>query len=96
MYHTRSYFFRYREMLQKKTGVAIPLAIGLWGNIFCPLPNKITIALGKPMTWKIKEAGNPTTQELVAAHSEFCKELVKLFNMHKASLGYGDRELEIV
>jgi len=96
MYHTSPCFFGFREMLQKKLGVGIPLTTGLFGWMFCPLPQKITVVLGKPMTWKLAEKGNPTQAELDSAHSEFCKALIDLFEEHKEALGFGDRKLEMI
>ena len=95
-YFTSKAFFAPRSWLQKKLGVCIPLAVGLWGSIFVPLPVKTTIVFGEPLTFKMKEEGAPTNEELDVAHEEFCKALRQLFDTHKNDLGYGDRELELI
>jgi 1-acyl-sn-glycerol-3-phosphate acyltransferase len=95
-YYTSNLFFGPRLWLQKNLGLCIPLAAGLWGSIFCPLPVKTTIVFGEPLSCQMKEKGNPTNEELNAAHEEFCKALRHVFDSHKHVLGYGDRELEVL
>jgi len=95
-YCTSDTLFAPRMWLQKKIGICIPFAWGQWSSIFVPLPVKTTIVFGDPITFKIKEHGSPTNEELNLAHEEFCKALRHLFDSQKASLGYGDRELEIL
>jgi 2-acylglycerol O-acyltransferase 2 len=94
-YYTSKTFLAPRLWLQKKLGVCIPLATGLWGSIFVPLPVKTTIVFGEPLNFKMKEKGLPTNDELDLAHGEFCEALRHLFDSHKLELGYGDRELEM-
>lgn len=94
-YYTSKTFFGPRLWLQRKLGVCIPLAAGLWGSIFVPLPVKTTIVMGEPIDFKMQEKGAPTKDELETAHKEFCTALLRLFDSHKRDLGYGDRELEI-
>jgi 1-acyl-sn-glycerol-3-phosphate acyltransferase len=88
-------FFRPREWLQKRFGVCLPIALGYWGSM-CPLPVKTTVVFGKPLWFDVKERGNPSFDEVEAAHKQFHKALHSLFEEHKKALGYGDRELEIV
>jgi 2-acylglycerol O-acyltransferase 2 len=94
-YHTSMACFGPRLWLQKTLGVCIPLAAGLWGSVFCPLPVKTTIVFGAPLSFELKEKGSPTKEELDTAHAQFCKALRDLFDSHKQELGYGDRELEV-
>jgi hypothetical protein len=94
-YYTSNVLFQPRLWLQKQLGVCIPLAVGLFGSIFCPFSVKTTIVFGEPLTFEMKDKGSPTSEELDAAHQQFCKALRHLFDSHKKDLGYGDRELEI-
>ena len=40
--------------------------------------------------------GAPTDEEVKAAHDAYIVALRKLFDAHKASFGFGDRELVVV
>lgn len=95
-YYTSNAFFQPRLWFQKRLGVCIPLAVGLFGSVFCPFPVKTTIVCGEPLTFATKDKDSPTPDELDAAHQKFCKTLQQLFDSHKEELGYGDRELEII
>ena len=95
-YSTSSFLIGPRMWLQKKFAICIPFAFGFCGSLFCPLPNQTTIVFGKPLSFKVKEIGMPTDEELNKAHSLFCKELTRTFDEAKTDLGYGDRELEII
>lgn len=95
MFFTSNAFFRLRFWIMKTFGACIPLCMGLAGS-FCPLPVKTKIVFGKPMTFEMKEAGNPTPDELDRAHTRFIEAVGALFNEHKAALGHGSRELQIL
>ena len=94
-HYTWNGFFAPREWIQKRFGVCLPIAVGYFGTL-CPLPVKTSVAFGKPLTFPVKEKGNPTKEELIKAHAMFCEELTNLFDTHKRALGYRDRELEII
>lgn len=57
---------------------------------------KTTVVFGNPLSFEMNETGNPTRHEVDAAHKHFCGALRSLFDEHKTTLGYGDRQLEIV
>jgi 1-acyl-sn-glycerol-3-phosphate acyltransferase len=94
-HYTWGGIFSPREFIQKRFGVCLPIAMGYFGTL-CPLPVKTTVVFGVPMTFTVKEKGNPSHEELLNAHKTFCDELTKLFDTHKRELGYGERELEII
>lgn len=95
-YHTWFVGYGLRLWIMKKTGICITLAFGLYGSVLCPLPVETTIVFGKPLDFTVKEAGAPSDKEVVDAHKQFCQALGELFDKHKKSLGYGDRQLEIL
>lgn len=95
-YNTSHACLRARLWLLKSFGICIPLATGYMSSFFCPFPVKTTIVIGEPIQYSIKEEGNPTREEVDAAHAQFMTALTRLFNEHKTRLGYGDRELEII
>jgi 1-acyl-sn-glycerol-3-phosphate acyltransferase len=94
LFYTSSFLMGPRKFLMKKFGICIPFCFGLLGSL-CPLPKRTTIVFGSPLKFAIKGT-EPTDDELDLAHQTFCKELKNLFDSHKDSLGYGDRELEIL
>mmetsp|Transcript_21991 Transcript_21991/g.25426 ORF Transcript_21991/g.25426 Transcript_21991/m.25426 type:complete len:342 (+) Transcript_21991:97-1122(+) len=94
LFYTSTFLFGPRHWLMKNMGICIPFCFGLLGSL-CPLPKKITVAFGAPMKCTIKGT-EPTSDKLDCAHQQFCKELKELFDKHKESLGYGNRELEIL
>ena len=95
-YYTSHALYGFREWIQKKLGVCVPLAMGFWGSLLSPMPVKTILVFGKPMLFVTKTKGAPTPEEVDEAHAKFCAELQKLFESHKHAAGYGDRSLEIV
>jgi 1-acyl-sn-glycerol-3-phosphate acyltransferase len=94
-HYTWGGMFALREWIQKRFGVCLPIAFGYWGSL-CPLPVRTTVVFGKPLSFEMKEKGNPARHEVDAAHKQFCGALRSIFDQHKKTLGYGDRQLEIV
>ena len=79
----------------KTLGVCIPFSSGLFGTM-CPLPTKLTVCFGEPISWTPKVKGEPTREEINAAHADYMVAIKALFDKHKGALGYGDRELTLV
>ncbi len=94
MVYTSSILYGPRKWLMKNLGVCIPICFGVLGS-FCPLPRKVTIVFGSPLSFEMK-GNDPTDDELNKAHDIFCRELKHLFDLHKVSLGYGDRDLIVI
>jgi len=98
LFYTSTAFATPRKWIQKKFGICLPICYGLWGS-FCPLPKTITIVFGSPLTFQMKGNNNndgPTEDELNNAHTQFCTELITLFDLHKERVGYGERTLELL
>jgi 1-acyl-sn-glycerol-3-phosphate acyltransferase len=95
-YTTSNCMLDARLWLLKKLGIAIPFCMGLFGTLICPNPVPTHIVFGKPMHLAVKQQGEPTADELDAAHMEFVNALTELFNQHKHKYGYGERTLEIL
>ena len=96
-YLTSSFLMGPRMWLQKTFAICLPCASGLYRSLACPLPKQTTIVFGEPLSFtQVQVQGKPTDEELNSAHSLFCKELSRIFDEKKESLGYGDRKLEII
>lgn len=93
-FHTSNFLFSLRHWIMRNLRMCIPIASGLWGSS-CPLPVKTTIVMGEPLLFTPNIDGQPSDDELNAAHKDFMTALTKLFDEHKEPLGYADRKLEI-
>ena len=101
LFHTSQLGMGFREMIQKKIGVALPLIWGSPGMV--PIKNGqkgVTLVFGESIglwqggkdPWK---EGEVVTQEMIdSAHELYCMKLKELFDKNKVPLGYGGRELE--
>ncbi|KAL1503521.1 hypothetical protein AB1Y20_012001 [Prymnesium parvum] len=72
--------------LSKRFGVALPLYRGAFG--FVPKRRPVDLVFGEPFEPACKVAGNPTDEEVVAAHASYMAQLRTLFDTHKAALGH--------
>ncbi len=50
---------------------------------------------GEPMKWTPAKVGEPSTEEIDAAHKEYMEAVKRLFDQHKGALGFGERTLHI-
>lgn len=94
MFYTSRFLHGLRYWLMKNCRICIPLCRGLMGSPICPLPKKVTVVFGAPLSFEM-EGHDPTEKELDMAHDAFMRELKNLFDKQKASYGYHDREIEI-
>lgn len=94
LFHTSRFLYGPRYWLMKRCGICIPFCQGMIGSPMCPLPKKVTVVFGAPLNFDM-EGHSPTDEELDKAHDMFIHELTCLFDRHKASCGYPDREIEI-
>ena len=51
------------------------------------------LVFGEPFEPPCATPGQPTDDEVGAAHAAYIARLRELFDAHKGALGYGDREL---
>lgn len=91
LYKHSQFLIGLRKWIVKKFHVAIPLVAGQYGLMPYRVP--ITMVFGAPI--KLPHSANPTQEMIDSAHETYCEALLKLFNDHKAKLGYADAVLEI-
>ena len=94
MYQTSHFALSTRLTLLKYLGISWTLGRGLCGSPYCPLPVDITMVFGEPIM--VQQMEKPSPEVVEDAHAQFVAALQQLFDKHKASLGYGDRTLEIM
>jgi len=58
---------------------------------FVPSRHKVLVAVGKPIP--VEKVEKPTDAEVDALHTKYCDSLRALFNEHKASVGWQDKQL---
>ena len=90
-YHSQA-FISFRRWLVQRFGVAIPLLSGRFGLM--PFRERVTLVFGSPIA--VDRISNPSADDIDALHKVYIDHLVKLFNDHKESLGYGDKTLHIM
>jgi diacylglycerol O-acyltransferase 2, plant len=75
-------------------GVGAALII-FWGRGGLPVPYREPIlgAMGKPIAVPLKES--PTDDEIDSVHQELMAAMLKLFDEHKESYGWGHKKLII-
>ena len=94
---TFGYWFPRGALVEKFSRMIGFLPMIYWGRFFIPFgiphPKKLTIAIGSPIDVpKIDEVTNEKVEEY---HQLFVDELVKLFERHKHTEGYGNKRLKI-
>ncbi len=65
-------------------------------RLLLPIPfrTNVTLLFGAPIAVEKKE--NPTEAEVDAVHQQMLDAFVKLFDTHKAALGWSHRSLKII
>lgn len=97
-YHTSHWLLGLRQWLVQRLGISWTVAVGYGASPFCPLPTSPnTVVIGQPLRFsKVSDPKAITDSELNAAHEEFCRALVHLYEENKTKYGYYDRVLEIL
>jgi len=94
LYETSDLFHSAREWLRKRYGVCIPV---YWGAVaFLPKRVPVELVLGEPLQVTCAKPGEPTDEEVSAAHAAYVTALQKLFEENKAKFGYADRKLTVL
>eukprot|EP00403_Amphidinium_massartii_P000362 CAMPEP_0178380684 /NCGR_PEP_ID=MMETSP0689_2-20121128/5593_1 /TAXON_ID=160604 /ORGANISM="Amphidinium massartii, Strain CS-259" /LENGTH=336 /DNA_ID=CAMNT_0020000841 /DNA_START=74 /DNA_END=1084 /DNA_ORIENTATION=+ len=89
LYDTSDVFHSARET----AGVCIPV---YWGAVaFLPKRVPINLVMGSPLEVDCATPGQPTDEEVAAAHAAYVGALKKLFDENKAKFGYEDRTLTV-
>ncbi|CAN0082773.1 unnamed protein product, partial [Ectocarpus fasciculatus] len=92
LYSHSQFLIGFRKWLVNKFGVAVPLLWGQYGLM--PYKTAVTLVFGKPIV--VTKKANPSQAEVSEMHKEYITALTQLFEQHKESLGYGNKELMIL
>jgi hypothetical protein len=92
LYYHSQHLIGFRKWLTNKFGVAIPFLWGQYGLL--PFRTPITLVFGKPIIVERKHA--PSHDDINIVHEKYVSALVQLFDDHKDSLGYGDKNLIVL
>eukprot|EP00913_Durusdinium_trenchii_P031746 g29731.t1 len=65
-----------------------------WGRFGLPIPRRtqVTMAFGRAI--EVSKVENPTEEQIDEVHQKFLQATKQMFDLHKASLGWGDKEME--
>ena len=93
LYDTYTFAHAPREWLRKKLGICIPVYKGSFG--FLPKRVPLDMVVGAPIEPQCATPGKPTDAEVAEAHAAYIRALKALFDEHKASFGFAQRELVV-
>jgi diacylglycerol O-acyltransferase 2, plant len=67
-----------------------------YGRYLLPIPyaHPITMLVGKPIA--VEKIEHPTHEQVEKVHQQFVHELTSLFDRHKGTMGWHDRQLHVV
>mmetsp|Transcript_10059 Transcript_10059/g.22219 ORF Transcript_10059/g.22219 Transcript_10059/m.22219 type:complete len:354 (+) Transcript_10059:260-1321(+) len=85
--------FGIMEALSRKAQTSVFV---FWGRFYLPLPRRVNITMvyGKPII--VEKVEDPSTEQIDQLHAEYLQELEALFNRHKASVGWGHKNIRFV
>jgi len=80
---------RAQELLRRLSRYArvslVPFVGRSWLSPFVPLQRPLTAVIGRPLNVHMPPVPSPTPEQIDALHAQFCSELRRLFDEHKAS-----------
>merc|ERR1719321_1450159 len=82
LYYTSKFLIGLRMALVKNLGVALPLCFGEFGLPAAPFKRPLDIVMGQPIYFD--KCPEPTTEQVLEAHSKYMDALQTLFDNHKA------------
>lgn len=86
-------FWKFRFWLNS-LGLPAINPFGTWFLPLLPRAKKMHVVVGKPITAKSGPISNPTKEQVMEFHAEYCTALEELFNKHKKRCGEPDAVLE--
>jgi 1-acyl-sn-glycerol-3-phosphate acyltransferase len=95
-YTVSSFLLPFRQRLQSKFQLGVPLCWGRWYMPLLPHPTPLNLELGAPITVAKKAKEDITNDDIDALHAAFMKEELRLFDRTKMKYkGQEDAVLEI-
>ena len=94
-YHTSDLFIGFRKLLQKHFKLGIPIIWGVYGTLM-PLKVKMGVEIGKPIPVQKLSPEQITPEAIDALHTEFLKEMNRLFERTKRQYGVPDDQTLLV
>ena len=83
--------YGYMERLSRKAQASIFI---FWGRFFLPIPRRCQITMVYGDVIVVDKVEAPTQEQIDSVHQKILEGIRDCFEEHKASLGWGDRELE--
>lgn len=85
--------FGVMEWLSRKAQASIFV---YWGRFGLPLPRRVNITMlfGRPIM--VDKVAEPTDEQIDALHEQYLNQIHRLFDTHKAALGWGHKTIRFV
>ena len=81
------------EFLSRKLKVSLFVPYGRFG---LPIPRRSNITMIFGAVIPVEKVPEPTEKQVDELHEKLCNAIQDIFNTHKVSLGWGDKELIVV
>lgn len=83
------------ERLSLLLRVSIVVFFGAWG-LPIPFRQRLMYVMGNPITPPSPQSFHGEEQAVDEMYRQFCDELLRIFNRHKESYGWGDKTLKLL
>jgi len=67
-----------------------------WGRGFLPIPRRVQITMAFGKVIEVAKVENPSEEEVDQLHQKILSATKEMFDLHKHSLGWGDKEMQFV
>lgn len=73
---------KFLRSFARRTGMSVTWFWGRWGTVI-PRPNKIVVAIGRPLEMPKKPTAEPTDEMVDMFHAKYLQELTRIFEAYK-------------
>lgn len=81
------------EFISRKAQASLFL---YWGRFGLPIPRRVQVTMAFGRVIEVQKVENPTEEQIDEVHQKIINATKQMFDLHKASLGWGDKEMEFV
>lgn len=67
-----------------------------WGRFGLPIPRRMNVTMAFGRVIEVPKVENPTEEQIDEVHQKIIAATKQMFDLHKASLGWGDKEMKFV
>jgi len=67
-----------------------------WGRFGLPIPRRVNVTMAFGRVIEVPKVENPTEEQIDEVHQKIIAATKQMFDVHKAALGWGDKEMKFV